>query len=156
MPRFAGFHLGSWTIFLIYIILFLSLSLLVRTSGQVSLCQMGFAAVGAVAFSRLTLHAGVPWLPALLLSGLVVVPIGALLAIPAIRLSGLYLALATFGFGLVLADMFYQSSVMFTVTAKPGIYGALPPSQLAARGHADPGFYYVVLAITAAAAVLSS
>ena len=36
--------------------------------------------------------------PALLLAGLILVPVGAVVAIPAIRLSGLFLALATFGF----------------------------------------------------------
>jgi ABC-type branched-subunit amino acid transport system ATPase component/ABC-type branched-subunit amino acid transport system permease subunit len=113
---------------------------------------MGFAAIGAVAFSRLALQAGVPWLPALLISGLVAVPIGALLAIPAIRLSGLYLALATFGFGLVLSDMFYQSSLMFTVTAT-GI--AVPMPHLSWL-HVDTptGFYYVVLVATVLSAIL--
>ncbi len=152
VPQFAGFHLGSWTIFLAYVILFLSLSLLVRTSGQVSLCQMGFAAIGVVAFSKLTLSAGIPWLPALLLSGLVAVPIGALLAIPAIRLSTLYLALATFGFGLVLSDMFYQSSLMFTVTAT-GI--AVPMPHLSWLSVDSPkGFYYVTLAALVIVAIV--
>ncbi len=57
-----------------------------------------------------------PGFIALLVAGLIVVPLGALLAVPAIRLSGLYLALATFGFGLLLQDMFYQSHFMFGPT----------------------------------------
>jgi ABC-type branched-subunit amino acid transport system ATPase component/branched-subunit amino acid ABC-type transport system permease component len=152
VPSFVGFHLRAWTIFLAYVILFLSLSLLVRTSGQVSLCQFGFAAVGAVAFSKLTVHAGVPWLLALILSGLIAVPIGALLAIPAIRLGGLFLALATLGFGLVLSDMFYQSSVMFGTT-ETGLAVPLPHLSWLKVDTAT-GFYYVVLAITAVAAAL--
>ena len=44
---------------------------------------------------------------------LIAVPIGALLAIPAIRLTGLYLALATFGFGILLQGMFYTQGFMF-------------------------------------------
>jgi len=39
--------------------------------------------------------------------------VGAVLAIPAIRLSGIFLALATMGFGLLVKDMFYQSNLMF-------------------------------------------
>jgi ABC-type branched-subunit amino acid transport system ATPase component/branched-subunit amino acid ABC-type transport system permease component len=152
VPRFAGFHLDSWTTFLAYVILFLSLSLLVRTSGQVSLCQMGFAAIGAVAFSKLALEAHVPWVPALLLAGLVAVPIGALLAIPAIRLSGLYLALATLGFGLLLQDMFYQSNVMFGVLET----GLSMPQPHLSWLHTDTptGFYYVVLVIAVIMAIL--
>lgn len=146
VPNFAGFHLQAWTIFLAYAILFMSLSLLVRTSGQVSLCHFGFAAVGAVAFSKLTVHGGVPWLPALLIAGLVAVPIGALLAIPAIRLGGLYLALATLGFGLVLSDMFYQSSIMFGST-ETGLSLPLPHLNWL-KVDTPTGFYYVVLVIT--------
>jgi ABC-type branched-subunit amino acid transport system ATPase component/branched-subunit amino acid ABC-type transport system permease component len=152
VPQFAGFRITSWTTFLAYVILFLSLSLLVRTSGQVSLCQLGFAAIGAVAFSKLSVGAGIPWLVALLLAGLVAVPIGALLAIPAIRLSGLYLALATFGFGLLLSEMFYQTNVMFGVvdTGLP-----MPKPNLSwIHLDTDDGFYYLVLAIAAIAAVV--
>jgi ABC-type branched-subunit amino acid transport system permease subunit len=93
--------------------LFLSLGLLVRLSGQVSLCHYTFAAVGAVTFSHLMTGLHLPWGVAVLLSGLIVVPIGAALALPAIRLSGVYLALATFGFGILVSNLFYNSSFMF-------------------------------------------
>ena len=69
-------------------IIILSLGLLVRTSGQVSLCHATFAAIGAVAFSQLAVDHGMPWFLALLVASLVVVPVGAIVAIPAIRLSG--------------------------------------------------------------------
>ena len=113
VPGFAGIHLTDWTTFVAMTIVFMSLGLLVRTSGQVSLAQVAFTAIGAAAFSHLTIGSGVPWLLALLLSGLIAVPIGALLAVPAIRLSGLYLALATFGFGILLQGMFYTQHYMF-------------------------------------------
>lgn len=152
VPHIVGFDLSSWTTTLTYVMLFLSLSLLVRTSGQPSLCHMGFAAIGAVAFSKLAVEAGVPWLFAVLLAGLVAVPIGALLAIPAIRLSGLYLALATFGFGLLLANMFYTSNLMFGIT-DVGI--SMPMPHLGWISLDSPtGFYYVVLAATALMALL--
>jgi ABC-type branched-subunit amino acid transport system ATPase component/branched-subunit amino acid ABC-type transport system permease component len=150
VPSFAGFRITGWTLALTYVILLLSLGLLAKTSGQVSLCHITFAAIGAVAFSKLS-SGGVPWIPALLIGALVVVPIGAVLAVPAIRLSGLYLALATFGFGLLVQDMFYQSNVMFGVT-NIGISMPMPHlSWLAVDG--STGFYYVVLLIAAFAAV---
>ena len=145
VPSFAGFHLTAWTDSLAMLILFLSLGLLVRTSGQVSLCHVSFLAIGVCAMSRLTVTYGVPWLLALLISGLIAVPIGALLAIPAIRLSGLYLALATFGFGLLLQYMFYSEDYMF---------GAFGTGRNVLRPHlswlsldSDKGFYYLVLAL---------
>jgi ABC-type branched-subunit amino acid transport system ATPase component/branched-subunit amino acid ABC-type transport system permease component len=146
LPSLVGFDLGSWTVGLTAIILFLSLGLLVRTSGQVSLCSAGFAAIGVCVFSRLTLEAGVPWLIALLIAGLAVVPVGALLAIPAIRFSGIFLALATLGFGFVLQDMFYQSNLMFGA-ASQGITVPTPYLSWLPVG-TTTGFYYVVLVIT--------
>jgi ABC-type branched-subunit amino acid transport system ATPase component/branched-subunit amino acid ABC-type transport system permease component len=149
VPSWAGFRISGWTLALTYVILLLSLGLLAKTSGQVSLCHITFAAIGAVGFSKLV-SGGVPWIPALLLGGLVVVPIGAVLAVPAIRLSGLYLALATFGFGLLVQDMFYQSNVMFGVT-NSGISMPMPHlSWLSVDS--GTGFYYVVLLIVALAA----
>jgi ABC-type branched-subunit amino acid transport system ATPase component/branched-subunit amino acid ABC-type transport system permease component len=151
VPAWAGFRLSGWTTSLTYIILLLSLGLLARTSGQISLCQITFAAMGAVAFSKLSHGAGLPWIPALIVAGLIVVPIGALLAVPAIRQSGLYLALATFGFGLLVQDMFYQSSVMFGVTTA----GIPMPKPHLSWLHVDSGrgFYYVVLFIAALTAI---
>jgi ABC-type branched-subunit amino acid transport system ATPase component/branched-subunit amino acid ABC-type transport system permease component len=149
VPSFAGPHLTDWTTALATTILFLSLGLLVRTSGQVSLCHISFAAIGAAAFSHLAVGANIPWFPALLLAGLIAVPIGALLAIPAIRLSGLYLALATFAFGLLLQYMFYTETFMF------GVSGAgLPEPRPTGLGLAsDAGFYRLVLVLLAAAIV---
>ena len=144
VPIFSGFRTDGWTNALTDVILLLSLGLLVRTSGHVSLCQASFAAIGAVAFAKLTGGPGIPWLLALIFAGLIVVPIGALLAIPAIRLGGLFLALATFGFGLWLADMFYQSSVMFGVSN----IGITDPRPGVSWLSSDTGFYYLVLGLT--------
>jgi ABC-type branched-subunit amino acid transport system ATPase component/branched-subunit amino acid ABC-type transport system permease component len=151
VPAWAGFRISGWITALTYVILLLSLGLLARTSGQVSLCHITFAAIGAVAFSKLH-SAGVPWIPALVVAGLIVVPIGAVLAIPAIRLSGLYLALATFGFGLLVQDMLYQSNVMFGVT-NIGINMPMPHLSWLSVDSND-GFYYVVLLIAAIAAAV--
>jgi ABC-type branched-subunit amino acid transport system ATPase component/ABC-type branched-subunit amino acid transport system permease subunit len=144
VPAWAGYHVGDWTTMLTYIVLFLSLGLLVRTSGQVSLCQVTFAAIGVVAFSKLTQDAGLPWLPALVISGLVAVPVGAVLAIPAIRLSGIFLALATMGFGLLVEDMFYPSNLMFGQSLS-GLGVPLPDVSWLST---TTGFYYLVLVIT--------
>lgn len=150
VPSFAGIHLTDWTVALAMTIVFLSLGLLVRTSGQASLCHVGFTAIGASAFARLTVDQGLPWFVALLLAGLVAVPVGAVLAIPAIRLSPLYLALATFGFGIVLQVMFYTQDFMFGDTGagltvpRPTVFGA----------EDDEGYYRLVLVLAVAAALL--
>jgi ABC-type branched-subunit amino acid transport system permease subunit len=126
-------------------VIYSSLHLLVRTSGQVSLAQAGLAAVGAATFSQFS--AGVPWLVAVLLAGLVAAPVGALVAIPAIRLSGLFLALATFGFGLLLEKVFYRTDLMF------GANGTAPAPRPAMFA-GDTAYYYVLLAFAVAAMLL--
>jgi branched-subunit amino acid ABC-type transport system permease component len=146
-PFVVGTRLPVYTAGLAYVAIFASLALLVRTSGQISLAQIGFAAVGGAAISQFTVGMGVPWLLALLLSGLVAVPLGALIAIPAIRLSGLYLALATFGFGILLDNLFYRTPLMFT---RAGAVDAARPDFLFISGDSRRAYYYVVLAVVAA------
>ncbi len=149
VPGFAGIHLTDWTTFVAMSIVFMSLSLLVRTSGQVSLAQVSFTAIGAAAFSHFTVGSGVPWFIALILCGLVAVPVGALLAIPAIRLTGLYLALATFGFGILLQTMFYTENYMF---GSNGNGRSMPRPSIAAG---DKSYYFLVLALAVVAAVFT-
>ena len=67
------------------------------------------------------------------------VPVGAFLAIPAIRLSGPFLALATFGFGIFVQQMLYSTGWMFTVLSNGR---AIPRPSI---GSSDTGYYYVVL-----------
>jgi ABC-type branched-subunit amino acid transport system ATPase component/branched-subunit amino acid ABC-type transport system permease component len=150
VPTFASVRLDGWSTGLTYVILLLSLGILVRTSGHISLCHATFAAIGAVAFAKLTGSAHIPWLLALILAGIVVIPIGALLAIPAMRLGGLFLALATFGFGLLVQDMFYQSTVMFGVSNT----GVADPRPTGGWLSSDAGFYYTVLVVTVIVAAL--
>lgn len=147
VPTFAGVHLTAWTVMVASIIIFLSLSLLVRTSGQVSLAAVSFTAIGAAGFSHLAVTHSLPWLVALFLAGLVAVPIGAVLAIPAIRLNGLYLALATFGFGILLQSMFYSQDFMFGASGL-----GLPeprPGWTWIDVASDRGYYYLVLVFVA-------
>jgi branched-subunit amino acid ABC-type transport system permease component len=141
VPSFAGIHLGDWTIAVGTAIVFLSLGLLARTSGQVSLAHVSFMAIGAAAFSHLAVGQSFPWLLALVAAGLIAVPIGALLAIPAIRLTGLYLALATFGFGVLLQFMFYTQGFMF------GDNGATLDMPRPAGFDGDSAYYYLVLGL---------
>ncbi|MEV5650179.1 ATP-binding cassette domain-containing protein [Nocardia sp. NPDC052254] len=150
VPAFAGIHLTDWTVMVAMTLVFGSLGLLVRTSGQISLSHLAFTAIGACAFSHLAVDRHWPWLLALLGCGLVVIPIGAVLAIPAIRLGGLYLALATFGFGVVLQMMFYTEPYMFGTSGlglpmpRPHMFGL----------DAETSFYYLVLGLAVLATLI--
>lgn len=68
-------------------------------TGQVSLGQAGFMAVGAYMSAILTQKFGVPFAPALVAGGVVAGVIGFLVGFPALRIRGIYLLLLTLGFG---------------------------------------------------------
>jgi branched-chain amino acid transport system permease protein len=87
-------------------LLALSLVPLTGWAGQVSLAPLAFAGIGAVAYARLGGAHGSIW--AVFLAALVTVPVGALLAFPALRLQGLYLALATLAFATMVEEVFYS------------------------------------------------
>ncbi|HHU69731.1 MAG TPA: branched-chain amino acid ABC transporter permease [Thermoanaerobacterales bacterium] len=105
----------------IYVILALSLNLVNGFTGLFSLGTAGFMAVGAYTCALLTMspemkemafflepliwplnQIQIPFLPALIISGLVSAVIGFLIAFPVLRLKGDYLAIATLGFSEIL------------------------------------------------------
>ncbi len=80
-------------------IIALSLVPLVGFAGQISLCQLSFAGIGGLVMAHLG-HGGDP--VALVWAVLVSAAVGALIALPALRLSGIYLALGTAAFATIL------------------------------------------------------
>lgn len=85
----------------IYIILTLSLNLIVGYTGLPALGHAAFSCVGAYASSLLAFNYGVsPWL-GLLVGAITAGILGIIIGFPSIRLKGDYLALATFGFAVI-------------------------------------------------------
>ena len=144
IPHVVGPKLPVYIAALNNVLLIGSLALLVWVAGQMSLCHMAFAALGATTMGHLTTGAGVPWLPALVIAGLAAVPAGALVAIPAIRLSGLYLALATFGFGILMQNVVFNMGFMF---GKQGTAVVSRPALGPWDAVDDKILYYFVLAV---------
>ncbi len=146
VPFVVGAKLQVWISGAAYVVIFLSLGLLVKTAGQVSLCHAAFVAVGAATFSHLRVDAHLPWPVALVGAALLAVPVGAIVAIPAIRLSGVYLALATFGFGILLERMVYRTFLLFgseanLIAPRPG-------------GASDKAYFFVAVGVAVLAALL--
>lgn len=85
----------------IYVILTLSLNLLVGYTGLPALGHAAFYCVGAYTSALLALNLGVsPWL-GLLIGAIMAALLGFAIAIPSLRFKGDYLALVTFGFGII-------------------------------------------------------
>jgi branched-chain amino acid transport system permease protein len=76
------------------------------SSGQLSLGNAGFMGIGAYTSALLTIHFELPIIIGVIIGALVAGIFGILIGIPALRLSGVYLAIATLGFGEVIRVIF--------------------------------------------------
>ncbi len=97
---------GNWefvfTFGIVLSIVFLSITLLTGMGGQISLCQATFAGAGALTAGQLAMHA-VPIGLGILLGGVLAAALGAVVALPTLRLGGIAVGLLTLSFAL-LAD----------------------------------------------------
>jgi branched-chain amino acid transport system permease protein len=91
-----------------FAIVLLSVVLLTGYGGMASLCQMTFAGLGAYAMGNVA--SGGSWLGVLAAIALSAT-VGALVALPTLRLRGLYLALATFAFAAIMDSAFFLESL---------------------------------------------
>lgn len=94
-----SYHLQILSLACINIILVVSLNLITGFTGQFSLGHAGFMAIGAYLSAALTTFYGINFIFALLLAGIAAALVGVVIGLPALRLKGDYLAIATLGFG---------------------------------------------------------
>jgi branched-chain amino acid transport system permease protein len=149
---FSLYYVDAWTQVAIYSIVTLGLGLLVGRVGMVSLGQGAVLALGAWVAARLLFATGLPYPLVLLGAGLITMGLGTLVGLPALRLSGLYLALIT----LMLAGAI---TVVLTTINFPnggggftGYDGAtvhIPPIRRPSVATSDPAFfrYSMIVAI---------
>ncbi|MCZ6890036.1 MAG: branched-chain amino acid ABC transporter permease [Gammaproteobacteria bacterium] len=98
VPFIVGdFYVGELSFVFIYAIAGIGLMLLVGYTGLVSLGHAAFLAIGAYSHAYL-LNRGVPWPVAITLATMLSSGVGAIVAIPALRMTGIYLAVATLAF----------------------------------------------------------
>ena len=102
---FAEYWLAQLTFVLIYAIVGLGLMVLAGFTGQFSLGHAAFLGVGAYTQAALT-NAGVPFPIALALAGLLSAAVGMVVGLPALRVKGVYLGVATLAFGFIVEEVF--------------------------------------------------
>jgi branched-chain amino acid transport system permease protein len=90
----------------IFSLIFLSITVITGMAGQISLCQGAFAAVGAFGTAQLATRYDLPPLMTMVVGAVMAAAVGALLAIPALRLGGIFLALATLAFAYMFDSIF--------------------------------------------------
>ena len=122
----------------------IGLNILVGYTGQISLGQGGFLAVGAYTAGILTARMGIPWYASTLIACLVTALVGAIFGIPSLRLKGLYLAIATLA---------AQEIIIWVVTHWKGLTGGVDalvvpnPTLFGIQINTDFHFYWVVWAL---------
>lgn len=119
----------------------LGLNLLVGYTGQISLGQGAFLAVGAYTAGILTAKLGVPWYLTLIFAPLFTALVGAVFGIPSLRLKGLYLAIATLA---------AQEIIIWVVTHWDSVTGGVhalvvpPPTLFGMPINRDARFYWII------------
>ncbi len=96
--------MGQMVFILIYCIVGLGLMVLIGFTGQISLGHAAFLAVGA--YTEAILQAkGVPFVVSITLAALLAGVAGLIVGLPALRLKGIYLAIATMAFGFIAEEV---------------------------------------------------
>jgi branched-chain amino acid transport system permease protein len=101
----SNYRVFQLTMVLIYAIALLGLNILTGYNGQISLGHGAFYAIGAYVTAVLMDHYSVPYWLCIPLAGAVCLLAGFLFGLPALRLEGVYLALATFALGVALPQL---------------------------------------------------
>lgn len=143
---FAGSHYEHFLMntALVYTLVALSLVILIGYAGQISIGHAGFWALGAFASAILVTKTGAPFLVGVFFGGVVAAVFGALVAIPALRVQGHYLAIATLGFALIVQHVLFEWESL--TGGRQGMF--VPRPELAGYEFFDDfGYYYIILAI---------
>jgi branched-chain amino acid transport system permease protein len=137
---------------------FLSITIITGFAGQISLAQATFAGLGGFTAANLALGRGIPIIAPHITSGhpvpilvgvaigaIVAAAMGALFALPALRLGGIYLTLATLAFGLMVEQVIFNRPEVSNSAA--GLHVPRP-----AFAHTDRTFFLLTFAIFAVVA----
>ncbi len=95
------FRTTLYTQAVIYAIIFMSVTVFTGIAGEISLCQSSFAAIGAFATMQFADRFGVSVIGGAFIGAMIAALVGAALALPLMRLGGIWLALATLAFALL-------------------------------------------------------
>jgi branched-chain amino acid transport system permease protein len=145
----SSFRTFQLTQILIASMALLGLNLLTGFSGQISLGHGAFYGIGAYTAAILLDHAWLPWWAAVPVAGLVCLAVGFAFGLPALRLEGPYLALATFALAIATPQLLKHDKLESWTGGVQGILLDKPEPPIGALD-ADQWLYFVSLAIVVA------
>jgi branched-chain amino acid transport system permease protein len=150
---FSEYWLAQLTFVLIYAVVGLGLMLLAGYTGLFSLGHAAFLGVGAYTEAVLG-NAGVPFPLSIAAAALVSAAVGMVVGLPALRVKGIYLGIATLAFGFIVEEGFARWE---RVTGGNAGLHVKPPQMLGWKVESGEPFYYLclVIAVIATFAILN-
>lgn len=156
LPLFVkNFIIFQMTMVLIYAIAILALNILTGGSGQFSLGQSAFYAVGAYTAAIMMEHFDINYVLTLPAAGLICFAFGFLFGFPALRLSGVYLALATFALAIAMPQLLKLGVFEHWTGGVQGLVVTKPDAPFGLKMSQDMWLYYFTLFVSAVIYVLS-
>jgi branched-chain amino acid transport system permease protein len=135
---------------MIYAILLFGLDIVVGYTGQVSLGHAGLFGVGAYTAGVLFFKLGMPFIVTAPLAILITAGFGAILALPALRVSGPYLAMVTLAFGTILQILINEMD--FLTNGPMGV--KIPKPSIGGRPMNEVEYYWLVAALLVASLIV--
>ena len=147
LPFVVGnYRVFQFTLVLAYAIALLGLNMLTGYNGQISLGHGAFYAIGAYSAAILMDRAGWPYWATIPVAGAVCFVAGFLFGLPALRLEGLYLALATFALGIAMPQILKHESLARWTGGSQGIVIVKPDPPAWSGLTQDQWLYFFTLA----------
>ena len=144
LPALIPTYLVDVSLVLIYGLAGLSLMVLAGYTGLVSLGHAAFLGIGAYAHVYFAQTLGLPWLVAAGLAAALTAAAGVLVGLPALRMTGIYLTIATLAFALIIQEVFVQwESVTGGLKGKP----VDKPVILGVAFSNDVAFYFLCVGV---------
>ena len=147
LPFFLGnYRVFQLTLVLAYAIALLGLNMLTGYNGQISLGHGAFYAIGAYTAAILMDKLGLPYWATIPIAGAVCFVVGFLFGLPALRLEGLYLALATFALGVAMPQILKHEGLAHWTGGSQGVVIVKPEAPEWSGLSQDQWLYFFTLA----------
>jgi branched-chain amino acid transport system permease protein len=139
VPALSQTNIQRGGLALTFALVMLSLVLFTGYGGYLSLAQASFMGIGAAVVAKLNTSSPL----AVILAVLITAAVGALVALPVLRLTGLYLALATLAFAFIMDNVVFQANFMF------GFNGSLNAKRMSLFGYdfRSSGSYLILIVV---------
>jgi branched-chain amino acid transport system permease protein len=141
----SNYRVFQLTLVLAYSIALLGLNMLTGYNGQISLGHGAFYAIGAYTAAILMDKAGMPYWATIPIAGLVCLVAGFLFGLPALRLEGLYLAIATIALGVAMPQILKHKSIEEWTGGVQGIVIIKPDAPAGLGLSQDQWLYFFTL-----------